>query len=217
MITIRDTEIAQRQKAVELVEANKAAEKEAIMIKIAAEAEKQASLDRSAAMQTQAQAEAEKERIKAKGDAEAEVMRAEAAEKRYAVEAAGKRALNDAANILSNEQISMQVRMALITHLPRIIAESVKPMERIDGIKIIQVDGLQGGTANHTENGEQGNGSLADQLVNSALRYRGQAPLVDSLLADIGLKGDDINALTTALASGDAKLPVQRQGERTPG
>ena len=51
------------------------------------------------------------------------------------------------------------------------IKESVKPMENIDGIKIISVDGLNGGKgAAATESkGEQ---NLADQVVSSALRYR---------------------------------------------
>jgi len=33
-------------------------------------------------------------------------------------------------------------------------------------------------------------------VVNRALRYRGQAPLIDSLMAEIGLSGGDINGLT---------------------
>ncbi len=38
----------------------------------------------------------------------------------------------------------MKVRLALVEHMPDIIRESVKPMERIDGSKIFQVDGLGG-------------------------------------------------------------------------
>jgi uncharacterized membrane protein YqiK len=44
----------------------------------------------------------------------------------------------------------MQVRLALLKHLPEIIRESVKPMENIDDIKILQVNGLSsfaGGSA----------------------------------------------------------------------
>lgn len=200
VVTVRDTEVAERQKAVELVEARKGAEREAIKIKVAAEAEKQASEDKAEAVKIFATAEAEKERIKAKAEADADIMKAEASEKSYAVEAAGKRSLNEAENILSDKQIAMQIRMALIEHLPEIIKESVKPMEQIDGIKIIQVDGLNGGSLSGGEGVESTNsGNLSDQLVNSALRYRGQAPLVDSLLADIGLKGGDINGLTGEL------------------
>lgn len=106
----------------------------------------------------------------------------------------------------------MQIRMALIEHLPGIIRESVKPMERIDGIKIIQVDGLTGG--NHRGAEPAGGGAnLADQLVNSALRYRAQAPLVDSLLAELGLKTDSINGLTTTAVRTDMEAPEQEEVE----
>lgn len=198
VITVRETEQAERAKAVELVQARQEAERQAISVQVAAEAEKFAAEDQAEAVATLANAEAQKQRITAEGEAEAEKLRAEAAEKRYEVDAVGRRAINDAENILSAEQVAKQVRMALIEQLPQIIRESVKPMEQIDGIKIIQVDGLNG--SSNVVAGEGGgssnDGSLADQLVNSALKYRGQAPLVDSLLADIGLNGGDINGMT---------------------
>ena len=200
VVTVRETQKAERAKAVELVEASKAAEREAIKIKVAAEAEKLAALDKAESVRTIANAEAEKIRIQAQGEADSEVLRAEAAEKRYAVEAAGKRALNEASNLLSAEQIAMQVRLALIEHLPGIIRESVKPMEHIEGIKIFQIDGLVGATkGNGDGQPTNGSGNLADQVVNSALRYRGQAPLIDMLMSEIGLKAGDINGMTQAI------------------
>ncbi|WP_276576790.1 flotillin domain-containing protein, partial [Bradyrhizobium sp. 23] len=62
-----------------------------------------------------------------------------------------------------------------------------KPMEKIEGIRILQVDGLNG-------NGHGGNGSRSatDEVIDSALRYRVQAPLIDSLLADIGVEGGNL-------------------------
>jgi uncharacterized membrane protein YqiK len=207
VVTVRETQKAERAKAVELVEAAKAAEREAIKIQVAAEAEKMAALDKAASLQTLADAEAEKVRIQAQASADSEKMRAEAAQKRYTVEAAGKKAINEADNLLSVKQIAMQVRMALIENLPGIIRESVKPMEQIDAIKILQVDGLYGagnGKDNSDGNGNgdgkvASGGNLADQVVNSALRYRGQAPLVDMLMSEIGLKADDINGLTQSI------------------
>ena len=195
VVTVRDTEKAERIKAVELVEARKHAERDAIAIELAAEAEKNAALDQAESVKTLANAEAEKNRIEAKGHAEAEILAAEAAAKRYDVDAEGEKALNEAHNLLSVDQIKMQIKIELIKSMPEIIKQSVKPMEQIDGIKIIQVDGLNTGTVNtgSSEGGDGKGGSLADQLVNSALRYRGQAPLVDSLLSEIGLKGGDIN------------------------
>jgi len=193
--TVRETETAERNKAVELVKAREAAERQAISVTVAAEAEKQAADDQAESIRILANADSEKLRITAEGQADAVRTQADADARRYEVDATGKKALNEAANLLSAEQIAMQVRLELLKVLPDVIRESVKPMERIDGIKIIQVDGLArgGGGATGSE------GSLADQLVSSALRYRGQAPLVDSLLSEIGLKADGLDSLTQAI------------------
>src|SRR5690606_39706259 len=119
-----------------------------------AEAEKAASTDRDEALRIAAEADAEKARLDAKGAADAEKLKAEAAAATYKVEAEGKRSVNEASNTLSPEQIAMQVRVKLIEALPQIIAESVKPMPNIDGIKILHVDGLNG--SGHGAVGEVG-------------------------------------------------------------
>lgn len=196
--TVKETAIAERKKAIELVKAREDAERRAISITVAASAEKQAADDQSEAIRILANADAEKQRINASGEAEATKLRADADSKRYEVEAAGQRSINEAANLLSPEQVAMQVRIELLKMLPEIIRESVKPMERIDGIKIVQVDGLNGGmaAANNNVNEAPGTGNLADQVVNSALRYRAQSPLIDSLLSEIGMTSNDLNGLT---------------------
>lgn len=197
--TSRETEAANREKEIELIEAAKHAEREAIRVKVAAEAEKIAASDQAEAI-----------RLAASGDAEAEKLKAAASEVSYAVEAEGKKAINEAANVLSREQIAMQVKLELLQKVEGVLRESVKPLEHIDSIKIVQVDGLNGGggNGNHYVNGAadsdavpmiNGNGNLADQVVNSALRYRAQAPLVDSLLKEVGLSSDDLNGLTDPL------------------
>ncbi|OPH39702.1 flotillin family protein [Moraxella equi] len=202
VITVRETERAERAKAVELISATELAQKDAIAITVAAEAQKQASLDQAEAVRISAEAEAEKLRLQAKGEAEAQILLAEAKERQYQVDADGTKAVNEASNVLSSEQIEMQIRLALLKHLPEIIRESVKPMENIDDIKILQVNGLGGfGVSGETVD-TTANASLADQMVNSALRYRSQAPLVDNLLKEIGLNGADINGLTNGLDKG---------------
>ena len=206
--TVKETAIAERKKDIELVQAREDAEKQAISITVAAEAEKQAAEDQAEAVKIMANADADKLRIEAEGEAEAVKLKAEADEKRFAVEAEGNRAINEARNILNDEQIALEVRLKLLNELAGIVRESVKPMEQIDGIKIIQVDGLNagavsGGYADASSGGGNGNGNLADQVVNSALRYRGQAPLIDSLLKEVGLDAGDINGLTqTAVDEG---------------
>ncbi|MDV2470116.1 flotillin family protein [Acinetobacter chinensis] len=199
--TVRDTQRAEREKAVELVAAKQAAEKDAIAITVAADAGKKAAADEAEAIRISAEAEAEKVRLKAKGEADAKVLLAQAMEKQYQVDAEGTRAVNEANNVLSSEQVEMQIRLALLKYLPEIIRESVKPMENIDDIKILQVNGLHGaGTASSGEaQSDNSNIPLSDQVVNSALRYRSQAPLIDSLMNELGIQGGDINGLTQSL------------------
>ncbi len=166
--TAKDKEIAERSRIVELISAEK---------------------------------EAERQRVIAKGTADAEKLEAQAAEMRYAIEAAGKKALNEAANLLSNDQISLQIKQQIVNQLPSIIRESVKPIENIDGIKIVHVDGLNG----RSSSGDGANGgtsisnSLADQIVDSALRYKTHAPLIESLLKEVDMEGSDIQAITESL------------------
>ncbi len=72
---------------------------------------------------------------------------AEATRKKGLAEAEAQRALNDAINVLSDEQTSLKFKLALLQSLPAVIEKSVEPMKSIDGIKIIQVDGLNRGGA----------------------------------------------------------------------
>ena len=199
VVTVRETERAERAKQVELVMARQQAEKEAIQIIVAADAEKKAAEDQAESLRVVAQGQADKDRLSAQGQADAEILLASAKERSYQVEAEGKKAINAAANMLSAEQIAMQVRLALIEQLPEIIAQSVKPMEQISDIKILQVNGLNGTSAQSGDADGQGSTSLPDQVVNSALRYRAQAPLLDSLLNEIGVKAGDINGLTAVV------------------
>lgn len=198
VITARETEIAERGKAIELIEATKKAEKDAVGIKVQANAEKEAS-----------QAIADARRIEASGEKDAEIARAEGKAKFYEVEAVGKQKINEAQNILSEDQVSMIVRLKMIEMLPQIIAETVKPMEKIESIKILQMNGNNGniGTVGGSTVGSTANsGGLSDQLVNSALAYRTQAPLVDKMLKELGITGGlDMNQLTQGM------LPTQEQ------
>src|SRR5262249_20874289 len=116
----------------------------------------------------------------------------------YEAEAAGKRALNEAINMLSNAQISLQEKLALIQGLPRIIEQAVKPMQNIDSIRIMQVDGLNTGAAGaQAGDGSPAatSGNLAEQAVGAALKYRAYAPVVDQLIKEVGLSGEGLGGL----------------------
>ena len=85
-------------------------------------------------------------------------------------------------------------------------------MKSIDGIKIIQVDGLnRGSAAGDANTGNVGGGNLAEQALSAALSYRTQAPLIDSLLNEIGVSGgSSLAALTSSLSS---TTPVEEKAE----
>ena len=178
VLTIRDTEIANRQKAIERIEAERAAEAEGARTRILAEAEKAAAQDR----------------------ADADRIAVAALQERMKVEAEGKEKLNAAENMRSDASRRSALHRSLVENLPAIIRESVKPMEKIDGIKILHVEGLPGlsgaggsGLDAGAEGGSPRDGNLAEQVVSSALRYRTQAPFVDTLLSEIGLTTDTIH------------------------
>lgn len=182
--TARETEIAERGKRIELIEASKEAEVRAIGVKVEAEAEKEAASNRADAM-----------RVVAEGEAESEKLRAEASRIRFEVEAAGQRAINEAANLLSSDQISLQTKMALLKVLPEIVRESAKPLEAIDSIKIVQVDGITQNGGGRGGNGNSGSGNLASDAVAAALSYRAQAPIIDGLMKELGLDGSSLDKM----------------------
>lgn len=203
VFTAREVEMAERRKAVELIGARQAAEREALRLTMAAEAEKAASADRGAAIRAQAEADADAERIKAM----ALRVRAE-------IEAEAQRLMNEAHNMLTPEARASALRMRLVEKAEAIIRESVKPMERIEGIKILHVDGLAGGGGGG--GGDMGGGGFADNVVNSALRFRAQAPLVDQLLREIGLEAGDIQRLAGGSSGAHSALPPA-PGSKPPG
>ena len=123
---------------------------------------------------------------------------------RAEIEAEALRLMNDAHNMLSPEARMSALRLKLVEKAEGIIRESVKPMERIEGIKILHVDGL-GGSGGGGDGA--GGASFADGVVNSALRFRAQAPLVDQLLREIGIEGGDIQRLVGGVSGATAVLP----------
>ncbi|WP_183947855.1 flotillin family protein [Sphingomonas desiccabilis] len=205
--TSRETEIAERTKRIELIDAAREAERAAIRIRVEAEAEKQAAADR-----------AEAARLAAEGEAEAAKLRAEADRVRFEVEAAGQRAVNEAANLLSSDQVSLQTKLALLKVLPEVIREASKPLEAIDSIKIVQVDGLTG-TGGATGAGVPADGggdrNLANSAVQAALRYRAQAPMIDGLMKELGFDGGSLDGLVKGAALADGSGPAGRDPQAT--
>jgi uncharacterized membrane protein YqiK len=192
VFTARETATAERKKAIELIAAAQAGEKEALRLHLAVNAELEAASSRGQAIRAQAQAEADADRI-----------RSEATKVRAEVEADAARQMNESHNVLTPESRNSLFRIKLLDKIEGIIRESVRPMENIDGIKIISVNGLgsESGNASNGGNADGASATLPEQLVSSALRFRAQAPLVDSLLKEIGIDGSGIEHVTQSLMS----------------
>jgi len=200
VVSAREAEIAEREKRIELINAAREAERAAIAVKVQADAEKQAAADR-----------AEAARRLAEGEAEAAKLRAEADRVRMEVEAAGQRAINEAANILSSETMSLQTKLALLKVLPEVIREAAKPLEAIDSIKIVQVDGLTRGAAAGGAANDEGDRNLANAAVSAALRYRAQAPVIDGLMRELGFEGGSLDGLVASVAATPLAGPAPEQ------
>jgi len=198
VFSAREREVAERRKTIELIQATQEAERQGIAQRLAAATEREVAGDRADAV-----------RIGAEGEAAAERIRIAAAELRHAMEAEGVRQMNEAENTLTPDSRQLTMRLKLLERLEGIIRESVRPMEKIEGIKILQVDGLWG-SAPHGEGNGDGRPNVAEGIVNSALRYRAQAPLIDSLLRELGIEGGDFGSgvagmLGRAPAQGESK------------
>ncbi|MCG7627871.1 flotillin [Epibacterium sp. MM17-32] len=181
--TARQVAEAERQKQIVLIEAAREAERQATGIRLAAQAEKEAAADRAEARREEAQAEADALNI-----------RAEAKKNDMLAEAEGKRALVEADNALSPELVRMKVDLARIEAMPSIIAEMVKPAEKIDSIKIHQVGGVGGGAAYSSAGagaGTSGDKPVVNQALDSIMGMAVQMPALKTLGRELGISMED--------------------------
>ena len=170
VLSAQEVEIAERNKKLQLINAEKEGESEAIQITTLARAEKEAAQERE----------------------QAEKHASLASKLRYEIDAAGKLMLNEAENVRSDESRQSDLRMELARNLDSIIREAVKPMENIDDIKIYELNGMPGFNSNSANPDfvgpvPNGGGGLPDNVVNAAMRYRAQVPFIDHLLDEIGM------------------------------
>ncbi len=203
--TIRRLEVAERDKKIELIQAAQTAERDALQVTTMAKAEKEASAARE----------------------DAEKHASLAAKLRYEIDAAGHQKLNEAENMRSDASRENELRMELARKLDSIIRESVKPMDNIDAIKILDVKGMPGFSGSEATTGGTGGGgnaisptkgggttNLADDVVNSALRYRAQMPFVDNLLNEIGMSPGEISNISNILGNFDKKQVKEKRADK---
>lgn len=176
--TARLTAIAQREKDIEITEAEKEAEKQATSIRVRARVEREAAEDQALAITARARAEAEA--IKIAADAELEKGKAEAATIRAKVEAE---------NALSAEVMEFKLRLAKIEALPAIIREMVEPARHIQSFRVNQITGMGGvGHAGLAQGeGSSGDGGVVDQVMAGMQRNAVVMPILTALGKEVGI------------------------------
>jgi uncharacterized membrane protein YqiK len=186
IFTAREKAQAERKKQVELILTALDVEKDQLRQQTRVATEKAVAAER-----------ADIARIEADAFKVSEETRSKAYQIRNQVESEGVRLMAEANNIPSPEARVSALRLRLVEKLDAIIRESVKPMEKIEGIKVVHLDGLTVPVGGGTSDSD---GGLTDRLVSSALRYRAQAPILDHLLGEIGIDAGDPSKLAKLLS-----------------
>lgn len=127
-------------------------------------------------------------RERAKAEADVKTKEGEAERARMQAEAAGRVALNEAENMLGENVIRMRLEERKLDRLPEIMTQMMKPVEKIDSIKINQISGA-GGNAGSGGKGEGVDGAFGaamDQILGMAVRL----PAMKQMGEEIGIDFD---------------------------
>jgi len=175
--TARQIAEAERKKAVALVAARQEAEASSTRQHIAAQAEKEAAAEL----------------------AKAKLEAAEAKKQEMLAEAEGRRALITAENETGERIVEMKTDLARLEALPKIVAEMVKPAEKIDSIKIHQLSGL--GSVQNGKQSDAGDKPVIRQVFDSILEMAVQLPALKKIGEEIGINFDEGLAVVTKKAT----------------
>ncbi len=200
--TAREIAEAERRKEIALIVSQQENKVRGDQLRMSAAAEKDASKDR---------AEAKKQQAKA--DAEASEILTLAKKQQLIAEAEGQQVMANAVNSYSPDAVAMKVDLARIEALPKVIAEMIKPAEKIDSIKIHHVSGL----GQNTGTGIIGEGSNAEkpvinQAIDSILDMAVQLPAVKKIGDELGISvSDGITGATDELGKKSSKKKSKRK------
>ncbi len=187
--TAKQVAEAERRREIALLAAKQDGEIAGTRLRMQAAAEKDAAVDRAKARLEEARA-----------DAEMTDLRAAARRNERLADAEGQRAIIDAENTMDEHIVAMKVALAKLDALPRVVAEMVKPAEKIESIKIHHISGL--GTGQST--GHAGSKPVVNQALDSIMDMAVQLPLLRKLGEELGmsLEGGITNLAGDARVSG---------------
>ncbi|WP_237267621.1 flotillin domain-containing protein [Sulfitobacter alexandrii] len=148
---------------------------------------------------------------RAQADASARTATANAEKAAMEAEAAGRAALNQAENTLSDAVIRMRLEERKLDRMPEIMTQMMKPVEKIESIRINQIGGGMGGSQGEGGGVDSAFGAAMDQILGMAVRL----PAMKQMGEEIGLDFDVANAGRTAdyanriKAKDDPKTPKE--------
>ena len=139
---------------------------------------------------------------RAKAKSAAKSTEADAERVRMEAEAAGRSALNMAENSLSDSVIRMRIEERKLDRMPEIMTQMMKPVEKIDSIRINQIGGF-----NERQSGGEGTsgadgafGAAMDQILSMAVRLPAMKKMGEEVSLDFdanlaGRTGDYANRI----------------------
>ncbi|MDG2034599.1 MAG: flotillin domain-containing protein, partial [Rhodospirillales bacterium] len=195
--TARAVADAERRRSVAVIAAQQEGQVRGQQLRMSAEAEKDAAVDRADARRAQAQAQAD-----------ASEVLAAAKRQEMIAEADGQEALAKASNSYTESAIALKIDMARIEALPKVVSEMVRPAEKIDSIKIHHVTGLGriSGTGTSNEGHVVSEKSAINEAVDSVLDMAVQVPALKKIGEELGISVEDgIASMADDLAKKSSK------------
>ncbi len=185
VLTAEAIEEAERQSKIALIRAEQEADEERIAKERAADAEAYAVVEAAKAELSAAEVKAEAQRILA----EALLVEAKA-------KADGEEASIAARNQAEPQVLISDAVLALIESLPQVTNELMKPAERIESIRVLDLGG---------SNGSNGNAGGMNRILSSIVNAGAAMPLLKELVGFSGLDTEKIAETVKVYASGLAQ------------
>ncbi|MDG1010622.1 MAG: flotillin domain-containing protein [Amylibacter sp.] len=131
---------------------------------------------------------------KAQADASVRTASANAEKSAMEAEAAGRAALNSAENTLSDAVIRLRLEERKLDKMPEIMTQMMKPVEKIDSIRINQISGSGNVGSSGADGVDSAFGAAMDQILGMAVRL----PAMKQMGEEIGMDFDVPTAGRTA-------------------
>ena len=145
---------------------------------------------------TRVKSEADTITLMAQAQAKAMTDTANADRDRLVSEATGRAAIITAENAQTPELIAMKLDEQRMSTLPQLVEKMMKPAEKIESIRINQMNGFNGASGGV----ESGDKSTVNQMVDSGLSMALQLPAVQKLGEEVGMNiGDGVRGLSNSI------------------